>query len=94
MDGDASQTVLGIPRDEHAALDERVGVDLIPQRGGDLARAAGEIDLGRGGDALALEIAREVGFQVLGDAAPRLDELLVEMRLVLQVRPVGPEERP
>jgi hypothetical protein len=37
VDGDAPQSGIGIARDQHAAVDQRLRVDLIPQRGRDLS---------------------------------------------------------
>ena len=94
VNGDAPKAGLGIAGHEDAAVDEGVGVDLVPQRGRDLPGAAGQIHLGRAVGAFRLEIAREVRLEMLGHAAPRIDELLVQVRLVLQVRAIRPEEGP
>jgi len=56
----ARRAALRIAGDEDAALDQRVGVDLVPECRRDLPRAAREIDLGRALRALRLEVAREV----------------------------------
>src|SRR5229473_347155 len=99
VNGDAPQAGLGIAGHEDAAVDQGVGVDLVPQRGRDLPGAPGQIDLGRTGGGrtagpVRLEIAREVRLEMLGHAAPRVDELLVQVRLILEVRAVRTEEGP
>ena len=92
VDGDAAETALGIAGHEDAAVDQGVGVDLIPERRGDLSGAAGQIHLGRADRPFRLEVAGEVRLQVLRRASPGRDELLVEVRLILQVGTIRPEE--
>src|SRR6185369_5509075 len=97
VDRDAPETGLGIARHQDAAVDQGVGVDLVPQRGRDLPGAPGQIDFWRTGGrrtarAFRLEIAGEVRLEMVGHPAPGVDELLVEVGLILEIRAIRPEE--